>query len=57
MNYELAQTVGGSIRASVEWKVRLIMGVDKRDTKLKTVRSGTENKEQECPHLPQHSNL
>ncbi|GFZ14436.1 hypothetical protein Acr_24g0006260 [Actinidia rufa] len=57
MKYQPARIVGESIGVSVDLGVRFVISVDKRDAKLKIVRGGTEHKELECQHQPQHNNL
>ena len=55
--YELAQIVRRSIGARVAREARLVMGVAKKGTKLKTVRRRVEHKELEHQCQPQFSNL
>ena len=50
MKYQLAQIVKRSIGYSVAWEARLVIGVAKKDTKLKTVRRKIKHKklERQC---------
>ena len=57
MKYQLAQTVRRSIGECVVGEARLIIGVAKRVTELKTVRRRIEYKEMERQHHSQSSNL
>ena len=57
MKYRYAQLVRRSIRASVAWKIKLVMYAAKKGTKLKIVQGGIKHKELENWHQHQSNNL